>query len=141
LADYRDQEAAIRAAGAKLAAISVDGPEKSQAVRDELRVNFPILCDTHRRVAREWGVYNAREKGGIAKPAVFILDPGRLVRYVSVDEVASRIPASEVVRLLSARDGLPAPQRRRLVPRPGNFFRAVRNSLHFGVRQPESESK
>lgn len=141
MADYRDQEAAIRAAGAKLAAIAVDGPEKSQAVRDELHLSFPTLWDSHRRVVREWGVYNAHEKGGIAKPAVFILDPGRVVRYVSVDEVASRVPASEIVRLLSARDGVPAPQRRRLIPRPGNFFRAVRNSIHFGVRQPESESK
>jgi peroxiredoxin len=141
LADYRGQEPAIRAAGAKLVAISVDSPEKSQAVRDELGLNFPIVCDTHRRVVREWGVYNAREKGGIAKPAVFIVDPGRVVRYVSVDDVASRVPASEVVRLLSAHDGIPAPRRRRLVPSPGNFFRAVRNSLHFGVRQPESESK
>jgi peroxiredoxin len=141
LADYRDQESAIHAAGAKLAAISVDGPEKSQAVRDEFHLNFAILCDTHRRVTREWGVYNAREKGGIARPAVFILDPGRVVRYVSVDEVASRVPAPEVVRLLSAGSGVPAPQRRRLNPGPGNFVRAVRNSLHFGVRQPESQSK
>jgi peroxiredoxin len=141
LADYRDREAAIRAAGAKLAVLSVDSPEKSQAVRQELRLTFPVLSDTHRRVVREWGVYNAREKGGIAKPAVFILDPGRVVRFVSVDEVASRVPASEIARLLSARDGAPPPHRRALVPRPGNFFRAVSNSIHFGVRQPDSGSK
>ncbi len=138
MADYREQEPSIHAGGAKLAAISVDSPEKSQAVRDEFHLDFPILCDSHRRVVREWGVYNAREKGGIAKPAVFILDPDRVVRYASVDEVASRIPAAEIVRVLSARDGIPAPQRRRLVPRPGNFFRAMRNSMHFGMREPES---
>jgi peroxiredoxin len=141
LADYREHEAAIRSAGANLVAISVDSLEKSQAVREELHLGFPILSDTHRRVVREWGVYNAREKGGIAKPAVFILDPGRVVRFASVDEVASRIPASEIVRLLSASDGVPAPHRRALIPRPGNFFRAVHNSIHFGVREPDSESK
>lgn len=141
MADYRGQEPVIRAAGAKLAAISVDSPEKSQAVRDELGLNFPILCDTHRRVVREWDVYNARERGGIAKPSVFILDPGRTVRYVSVDAVASRVPASEIALLLTAHDGGPEPHRRLLVPRPGNFFRAVQNSLHFGMRQPDSESK
>lgn len=139
MADYRDQESAIQGAGTQLAAISVDSPEKSHAVRDELRLNFPILCDTHRRVTREWGIYNAREKGGIAKPAVFILGPGRVVRYVSVDEVASRVPASEIVRILSARAPAPLPLRRRLNPGPGNFFRAARNSLHFGMRQPDSE--
>lgn len=141
MADYRDQEAAIRSAGAKLAAISVDSPEKLQAVQKELNLNFPLLSDTHRRVVREWGVYNAREKGGIAKPAVFILDPGRAVRFASVDEIASRIPAQEIARILSARDGAPAPHRRAVVPRPGNFFSAVSNSIHFGVREPESESK
>ncbi len=141
MADYRDHEGGIRSAGARLAAISVDNPEKSQAVREELHLNFPILCDSHRRVVREWGVYNAREKGGIAKPAVFVIDPGRLVRYVSVDEVASRVPASEIVHVLSAGDGAPAPRRHALIPRPGNFFRAVRHSIHFGVREPESETK
>jgi alkyl hydroperoxide reductase subunit AhpC len=95
----------------------------------------------HRRVVREWGVYNAREKGGIAKPAVFILDPGRVVRYVSVDEVASRVPASEIARLLRDAALGPLPQRRTVIPHPGNFFRAVSNSIHFGVREPESESK
>lgn len=124
-----------------MAAISVDSPEKSRAVRDELKLDFPILSDTHRRVVREWGVYNAREKGGIAKPAVFILDPGRVVRYISVDEVASRVPAAEITRILGERDGAPAAHRRAVVPRPGNFFRAVSNSIHFGVREPESESK
>lgn len=140
MADYREQDARIRAAGAKLVAISVDAPEKSQAVRDELRLPFTILCDTQRNVVREWGVYNAREKGGIAKPAVFILDPGRIVRYVSVDEVASRVPASEIVRALGEGDRI-SPTRRALIPRPGNFFSATRNSIRLGVRQPKDETE
>ncbi len=140
MADYREHEGAIRAAGAKLAAISVDNPEKSQAVRDELHLSFTVLCDMHRRVVREWGVYSAREKGGIGKPAVFIIDPGRAVRYVSVDEVASRIAASEIARLLRGAASGPRPKRHTVIPHAGNFFRAVSNSLHYGVRQPESGS-
>lgn len=141
MADYRVHEAEIRAAGAELAAVSVDSPEKSRAVREELHLDFPILCDTQREVVRAWGIYNEREKGGIAKPAVFIIDPGRMVRYVSVDGIASRIPASEIARLLAARDGAPAPHRNRLLPGPGTWVRAVRNSVHYGVRQPESQSE
>lgn len=124
-----------------MAAISVDSPEKSQGVREELHLTFPILCDTQRKVAREWGVYNAKEKGGIAKPAVFVIDPGRVVRYVSVDEVASRVPTSDIVQLLAAKDGVPAPHRQKVIPGAGTWVRAVRNSLHYGVRQPEAESK
>jgi peroxiredoxin len=132
--EYRQEYSAIRAARAELTAISVDGAEKSQAVRDKLSLPFPILCDTQRMVVRQWGVYNAREKGGIAKPAVFILDPGRIVRYVSVDEVASRVPASEIVQLLGGGNRI-SPTRRALIPRPANFFSAVQSSIHFGVRQ------
>ena len=141
MADYREHDAAIRATGAKLIAISVDAPEKSQAVRNELRLPFTILCDTQRTVVREWGVYNAREKGGIAKPAVFIVDPGRIVRCVSVDEVASRVPASEIVRALGAGNQISTPPRRTVIPRPGNFFSATRNSIRFGVRQPRDQKK
>lgn len=141
MADYREHDAAIRAAGAKLIALSVDAPEKSQAVRDELRLPFTILCDTQRTVVRQWGVYNAREKGGIAKPAVFIIDPGRIVRCVSVDEVASRVPASEIVRALGAGNQISASPRRAVIPRPGNFFSAARNSIHFGIRQSAEEKK
>lgn len=140
MADYREQDAAIRAAGAKLVAISVDGPEKSQAVRDGLRLPFAILCDTQRTVVREWGVYNAREKGGIAKPAVFILDRGRIVRCVSVDEVSSRVPASEIVRALREGNQF-SPARRTVIPRPGNFFSATRNSIRFGPRQPKDKTE
>lgn len=141
MAEYRDCEAEIRAAGAKLAAISVDDAEKSQSVRKTLHLNFPILSDVHRRVVREWGVYNAREKGGIARPAVFIVDSGRVVRFVSADEVASRVSAAEIVRLLSAREVKPQLRRRKVIPRPGDFWRATSNSLHFGVKQPDLESK
>jgi peroxiredoxin len=139
LAEYRKQYSAIRAASAEMAAISVDGPEKSEAVRDQLGLPFSILCDTERLVVREWSVYNAREKGGIAKPAVFIVEPGRIVRYVSVDEVASRVPASEIIGLLSVKGRISPAQRRTLIPRPGNFFSATRNSIRFGVRQPKNE--
>lgn len=141
MAEYREHYSAIRGAGAELAAISVDGPEKSQAVRDQLGLPFSILCDTERAVVRQWGVYNAREKGGIAKPAVFIVDPGRIVRYISVDEVASRVPASEIVAVLRAKGPISPSQRRTLIPRPGNFFSATRNSIRFGVRQPKDKTE
>jgi peroxiredoxin len=141
LADYRSHEAEIHANGAKLAAISVDSPEKSQAVREELHLGFPILCDTQKQVVREWGVYNAREKGGIAKPAVFIIDSGRSVRYVSVDEIASRVRASDVASLIAAHGAAPAPPRHKLVPGPRTWVRAVSNSIQYGVREPGSGSK
>jgi peroxiredoxin len=125
LADYRDHNEAIRAAGASMAAVSVDPPAKSEALRRELRLPFPILCDTERRVIQNWDIYNPSEKGGIAKPAVFVIDHDRTVRYSRVDTVTTRVPPSEIVRILGAEE---QPVRRKIyIPRPSDFLRAIRS--------------
>jgi peroxiredoxin len=81
LADYREHYPEIRSAGASLVAVSVDSCESSEALRTQLSLPFPILCDTERRVVKDWDIYNSRERGGIAKPAVFVIDPNQVVRY------------------------------------------------------------
>jgi peroxiredoxin len=134
LADYRDHYQQIRAAGADVAAISVDPPEKSEFVRRQLRLPFTVLCDTERCVIREWNIYNPVEKGGIAKPAVFIVGPDRVVRLASMDSVVSRVPASEILRDLGIAAEARHPRRKRYIPSPSCFFRAIRNAIRLGVR-------
>lgn len=118
-----------------MVAVSVDAPEKSESVRRDLRLPFPILSDPQRRVVQEGGIYNPNEKGGIAKPAVFILAPGRTVRFVSVDEVASRVPATEILRRLSEQEPGADADRKTKLPGPATFFRAVRNAMRMGAVQ------
>ena len=91
MADYREHYAEIQAAGASVAAVPVDAAGASEALRVHLALPFPILCDTERRVVRDWGVYNSRERGGIAKPAVFLIDTGQVIRYAAVDTVVKRV--------------------------------------------------
>jgi peroxiredoxin len=129
LADYRDHYDEIRACGADLVAASVDPPQASEAVRRDLRLPFMILCDTARRVVREWDIYNPGERGGIARPAVFIINSDRVVRYASVDGVSSRVAPPEIVRLLQATAEPPAARRKHYIPTPADFFRAIRNSI------------
>jgi peroxiredoxin len=130
LADYRECYPEIRSTGASVAAVSVDAPEKSEALRVQLSLPFPILCDTERRVVKDWGIYNAEEKGGIAKPAVFIIDPGRRVRYAAVDAVVRRVPAAEIVSVLqSAAEGQPV-RRKAYFPLFSDWKRAIRNIIH-----------
>jgi peroxiredoxin len=129
LVDYREHYQEIRAAGASVVALSVDTPEQSEALRLELSLPFPILCDTERRVVKAWDLYNPREKGGIAQPAVFLVDSQRTVRYSAVDTVARRVPASEMVRVLQTMTE-PQPVRRRVhIPRWDQWLRAIRNSI------------
>jgi peroxiredoxin len=129
LADYRDHYLEIKAAGASLVAVSVDPPETSEALRTQFSLPFPILCDTERCVLRGWDIYNSRERGGIAKPAVFVIDPDQVVRLASVDSVATRVPAVEIVHLLQNAAN-PQPIRRKVhVPMWSEWIRAIRNNF------------
>ena len=127
MADYREHYLGIRSADASVVAVSVDAPDESEALRVHLSLPFPILCDTERRVVRDWDIYNSGEKGGIAKPAVFIIDSSRVVRYAAVDTVVRRVPAAEIVSLLqNAAEGQPV-RRRVHVPRFSEWKSAIRN--------------
>jgi len=87
------------------------------------------LCDTERRVARDWGICNSEEKGGIAKPAVFIIDSSGVVRYAAVDTVVRRVPAAEIVSLLQ-NIAVAQPVRRRIyVPRFSEWKSAIRKII------------
>ena len=140
MAEYRDLYEKIRVAGADVVGVSVDEPSRSAAVRQELQLPFEILCDTQRQVITDWGILNPREKGGIAQPAVFILDRDRRVRFASVDRDAARVPATTVVDfLLSGMQVSGGGSRRRwVIPRAEDFGRAVKNTFRFGMRSPRS---
>jgi peroxiredoxin len=84
------------------------------------------LCDTERRLIREWDIYNPREKGGIAKPALFVIDRDRIVRYTSVDAIASRVPAAEMVGVLQTTAQMEPVQRKVYIPALAHCFRAIR---------------
>lgn len=129
MADYREHSQALRAAGVSVVAVSVDAPKDADALRRALRLPFPILCGTERRVVRQWAIYNPRERGGIAKPAVFLIDRGRTLRFGAVDAVVRRVPAAEIVRLLqTAAIGQPV-RRKAYIPRWAEGLRAIRNTL------------
>jgi peroxiredoxin len=129
LADYREHYAEIRSAGASVVAVSVDAPDKSEALRAHLSLPFPVLCDMERRVVRDWGIYNSREKGGIAMAAVFLIDPSRMVRYAAVDSVVKRVPAAEIVSLLQNADEAQPIRRRVHVPLFSDWISAIRNII------------
>jgi len=139
LAEYRDLWAKVRGAGADVAAVVVDPPERAEAVRRQLGLSFPILCDTKRELVREWGVFEPEQFGGIAKPAVFVVDRDRRVRFASIDREATRVPAASVVDFVAS--GMPVdgaePQRKFALPGLHDFARATRNALRFGMRAPK----
>jgi hypothetical protein len=97
------------------------------------------LCDSQRAIVKAWGVFNAEERGGIAIPAVFVVDRSGIVRFASVDSMTSRISAKDILGYLQA--GMPNatvnPPRTSLRLQLGNLFRAVHNAIKSRIRSPQ----
>jgi peroxiredoxin len=137
LAEFRDRFAELTSLGFGLAALSVDEPQRSRALVAQLELPFPLLCDTEREVVRAYGLFNEKEKGGIAYPATLVLDRDRIVRFRSLDRTASRVTLDELFSFLKGGiDSAPpaSPARSKIVPRPRDFLRVLRNALRFGIR-------
>jgi peroxiredoxin len=139
LADYRDHAAGFRDAGFDLAALAVDEPARSEAMRRQYELPFPILCDTRREVVEAWGVINREEKGGIAVPAIFVIDRDRRVLLASVDGEFLRVGPEALLAALRRPGSGPAPPARFLLGSLLDWRRAVRNALRFGLRSPRKE--
>lgn len=114
-------------------ALSVDEPARTEALRRQLELAYPILCDMSRDVVRGWDLYNPREAGGIAIPAVFVIDPDRTIRYRSVDATTSRVSADGVLGFL--RGEAVEPERRSVRAGLRDFGRAFGNAIRRGMTQ------
>jgi len=134
LTEYGRDHAAIRAAGADLVALSVDSMARSQALRTQLGLDFPILCDTGRLVVREWDLYNAKEMGGIAIPAVFVIGTDRRIKYRSIDTTSTRVSTEAFLGFLQGSGDQTHLQRRTVWPSLRDFGRAISNAIRRGVR-------
>ncbi len=136
MAEYSSNRDAIRSAGAEIVALSVDAPTRSEAVRAELDLPFPILSDASRSVVRAWDLYNPKEMGGIAVPAVFVIGPDRRIRYRSIDTTRARVATDGVLRFLRGDANADAIERVPVRAGLGDFARAIANVVRRGLRTP-----
>jgi peroxiredoxin len=134
LADYAKLYPEFRHAGTEVVAISVDPPERSAAMRKDLALPFTLLSDSDRATIIDWGVLNAREKGGIAIPSTFLIDSKRKVRFASIEDMMMRVEPRAMLDFIRA-----MPQGDAKGPRPRGvnpammFLRAMANGLRHGV--------
>ena len=130
MAGYRNHFAKIEAADAGLVAISVDTPEESQAFKQSLHLPFLLLSDVDHKVVSEWGLLNTGEHGGIAHPAVWVIDQTRTVRFRSLDRITSRIDLGSLLAFLRGEeDATPQPKRSILLPDLGVYWRSMMGRL------------
>ena len=139
MADYSGHLEDFRAAGAGLVAISTDDAVRTEPIRQELGLKFPLLCDTRREVIKAYGLLNSGEKGGIAFPASFVIDRERVVRFRALEAVASRVSVEQLLKFVRelGRGADPQTKPRNSGVFPGlMFLRATMNALRHGVRSP-----
>jgi peroxiredoxin len=78
--------------GAQLLGLSVESARAHTAYAQQLELPFPLLSDLNREVVREYGVMYTREQRhregfyDISKRAVFVIDPGGIVRYAWITD-------------------------------------------------------
>ena len=84
--------------------ISVDSPEQNRALIEKLILPYSLLSDPDGDVIKRYGVWD--EEGQIARPAIFAIDGGGVVRYVYVgQDFADRPGDDEVHAALEAAQG------------------------------------
>ncbi|MCC6553868.1 MAG: peroxiredoxin [Polyangiaceae bacterium] len=67
---------------------------------DLKEVPFPMLADVKRELTSALGVLHPEE--GVALRATFIVDPGGVIRHVSVNDLSVGRSVDEVIRILDA---------------------------------------
>lgn len=89
--------AKIKQAGADLIAVSVDEQSFAWSMAQTTGAKFQILSDADKKTIISYGILNAAEHGGIAHPAIFILDKQGKIRYFHVGKDAQDRPPDETI--------------------------------------------
>jgi peroxiredoxin len=122
LREWQDAEDAVRAAGARLLAVSPDDRETSESTARDNWISFPLLADTEHRVAAAYGLdfempreaarlyakFNARVgkrccAWRLPIAATYVIAPDGLVRAAHIDVCPfARMEPTEAVTVLRA---------------------------------------
>jgi peroxiredoxin Q/BCP len=88
---FRDDVAKLRQAGASVVGVSLDDMKSHADFAAKYHVPFPLLADTARQAATEYGVLSSMVGMHYARRTTFLVDPqGRIAKvYTDVDPKAN----------------------------------------------------
>lgn len=101
----RDSNAEIRKKGAAILGVSAQDSESHQRFTKKYDLNFPLLADTDRAVARAYGAIGGGLGGtlrgmlGMAQRVTFVIDEQGRIAHV-LDDVNTKDHAAQVLALL-----------------------------------------
>ncbi len=77
---FRDKAGEFNETETVILGVSVDSSWANKAFREQLGIEFPILSDSRKAVARQYGVLN--EESGFANRTTFVVDTAGVVRHI-----------------------------------------------------------
>jgi glutaredoxin-dependent peroxiredoxin len=85
MCNFRDSNQELRAIGAQVIGISVDGPFANKMFAQNKQLNFPVLSDYKRDTIRKYGVVMkdlaSLKEYDAAKRSIFVLDSDGMIVY------------------------------------------------------------
>src|SRR5579885_2022686 len=98
---YQDGLAGFEQTGAQVLGISVNKPEANRRFAEKLGLKFPLLCDTDKKVSREYGVLSFFR---VARRTTFVIDAQGVIRHIDRGSRAMDPSSAQHTRsLLAAR--------------------------------------
>jgi peroxiredoxin 2/4 len=105
LRSFQQRLPEFEARGVRVVGISVDPPDVNQRQSQKLGYTFPLLSDPKAKIIRRYDVLHpgAGPKGAdIARPAEFLIDSSRVVRWVNLTQnIAVRARPEQMLEALN----------------------------------------
>lgn len=99
---FRDDVVKLRQAGADVVGVSLDDVKSHAKFAEKYHVPFPLLADSDREVAKEYGVLASHFDFHYAKRTTFLIDPQGHIAEIYLDVAPERNAAqvlSDLTRL------------------------------------------
>lgn len=101
LADLDARRGELAATGTAIVAVSTDAPADAAALHDRLRLGFAVYSDPELAVITRWGAQDYAQN--IAKPSVFVVEPGGAISYRHIGESQTDRPTvDQLLAILKA---------------------------------------
>ena len=85
-----------------------------------------VSVDTDRELVKAWGLFNPKERGGVAYPATVVLAPDSTIIWIQPEGLAKRIRPADLLAALRSPALMPhPPSPARLWPRLRDWWQAI----------------
>lgn len=134
MADYQARLGEFEALDVGVVGVCVDDARRSERVRRQLGLTFPLLGDPSRQTIQAWGLRNDRDWRDLAFPATIVVEKDGNLSLVSVERTRRRLTPEAVLAWLRMGSGAALPPLRFVRAWPTYWMRVVANVGRHGMK-------